>query len=104
MDEPMKKWVQALRSGEYRQARGRLKKGNAFCCLGVACDALKDHIGGNWVGQIFQIEGGISSDATLPVELSRLLELEVGVIGLLINMNDRQFKNFNQIADYLETL
>lgn len=29
------KWIEALLSGKYRQATGRLKSGDAFCCLGV---------------------------------------------------------------------
>lgn len=42
MNENAKKWVEALRSGEYKQARGALtRKRNgdvSHCCLGVACD------------------------------------------------------------------
>ena len=30
------KWVTALRSGEYKQGRGLLYTGEAYCCLGVA--------------------------------------------------------------------
>lgn len=39
-----KKWVDALRSGEYKQTTGQLRKTPLgaqeprFCCLGVACD------------------------------------------------------------------
>lgn len=33
--ENMKKWIDALRSGEYSQARGQLKDGDSYCCLGV---------------------------------------------------------------------
>lgn len=51
MDQTVKaKWVAALRSGEYEQGRGRLKTGNAFCCLGVLCDLYaKEHTDGQWV-------------------------------------------------------
>jgi len=31
------KWLQALESGEYRQAKGGLYDGYGYCCLGVAC-------------------------------------------------------------------
>ena len=31
-------WLDALRSGEYEQAYGKLRSGNSFCCLGVLCD------------------------------------------------------------------
>lgn len=34
----VKKWIAALRSGEYEQTRGALNDENGFCCLGVACD------------------------------------------------------------------
>ena len=50
MNENVSKWVAALRSGEYGQARGRLREGNRFCCLGVACDVYMKETGrGNWL-------------------------------------------------------
>lgn len=33
-----RKWAQALESGEYKQARHALRKGDKFCCLGVLCN------------------------------------------------------------------
>lgn len=34
-----RKWSKALRSGKYKQGKGRLKDSEGrFCCLGVACD------------------------------------------------------------------
>lgn len=34
--EIKQKWLDALRSGEYKQGKGRLRDGNgAYCCLGV---------------------------------------------------------------------
>ena len=40
LNENAKKWVAALRSGEYKQGTGRLHDAadNAYCCLGVACE------------------------------------------------------------------
>lgn len=45
----VEKWVAALRSGEYKQGQGYLRKGvdgaAEFCCLGVACDlVIKEHL------------------------------------------------------------
>ena len=46
----MKKWVRALRSGDYKQGQGALAtrfphKKTEFCCLGVLCDlAVKDGV------------------------------------------------------------
>lgn len=36
--EIKKKWVEALRSGDYKQTTGYLKRDNCFCALGVLCD------------------------------------------------------------------
>lgn len=39
MNENAKKWIEALRSGDYEQTRGALARvGGGYCCLGVACD------------------------------------------------------------------
>jgi hypothetical protein len=43
-EEIKAQWVQALRSGEYKQGQGALRSDdNTYCCLGVLCDlAVKD--------------------------------------------------------------
>lgn len=33
-----RKWIKALESGEYKQCKGQLRKGDSFCCLGVLCN------------------------------------------------------------------
>lgn len=39
MDPEVKaRWVAALRSGEYKQIKGALKREGGHCCLGVLCD------------------------------------------------------------------
>lgn len=46
MDPDVKaKWVEALRSGEYKQGKGVLEQEGKFCCLGVLCDlAVKNGV------------------------------------------------------------
>lgn len=39
--ENIRKWVDALRSGEFKQGTGRLRTGDSYCCLGVACEIAK---------------------------------------------------------------
>ena len=47
--------INALRSGEYKQAQGVLKQNDRFCCLGVACDVYRKITGeGEW--KVFQHE------------------------------------------------
>lgn len=62
MDKHYKEiWLQALRSGKYRQTKGVLHKyKGGFCCLGVLCDAL----GEKWEDPVeisTTIDGGNSS-------------------------------------------
>lgn len=46
MDKQIKtEWVAALRSGEFNQGYGRLRRADGFCCLGVLCEILKDRVG-----------------------------------------------------------
>jgi len=48
------KWLQALRSGEYRQGRYALRtSNNEFCCLGVLCDLYSREVGGEWAYEVY---------------------------------------------------
>lgn len=39
MKEDIKRrWIEALKSGEYEQGSGALRDGDTYCCLGVLCD------------------------------------------------------------------
>lgn len=45
----MKKlWIEALTSGEYEQGRNALRKGDAYCCLGVLCDLHRKESRRRW--------------------------------------------------------
>ena len=64
--ENIQKLVDALRSGEYRQTGGMLRRGDSFCCLGVACDISglgqwKDYdgraIGNTYYEYVYDIPG-----------------------------------------------
>lgn len=36
--EIKQRWVEALRSGKYKQGKAALRRKDRFCCLGVLCD------------------------------------------------------------------
>lgn len=41
MDQELKaKWLEALRSGRYQQAKGALRHDGGHCCIGVLCDVV----------------------------------------------------------------
>lgn len=46
MDESVKRrWLEALRSGDYQQTDAYLSRDNRYCCLGVLCEiALEDGV------------------------------------------------------------
>ena len=44
-----KRWVEALRSGQYSQIRGKLHRENeGYCCLGVLTDLYLKEMGRSW--------------------------------------------------------
>lgn len=72
------KWIEALRSGDYEQARGTLYDGEGYCCLGVLCKVAGltinsdgDGIVGMPIGEheayrpIYDLVGGIDRSHSL---------------------------------------
>lgn len=95
-----KRWVAALRSGDYRQARGALKRGKyAHCCLGVLCDIAPKSVG-EWRGHTF-VSGGVKDAAMLPPGVQAWAGLDADATHGLASKNDLGV-SFEQIADYIE--
>jgi hypothetical protein len=102
------KWVSALRSGDYQQTKGRLRKEDKFCCLGVLCDLYGKENNVEWEinedsgKYMFQNKG-----ADLPfsvIEWSGIADsgpLGNGQIGTLAALNDSG-TTFNEIAYVIE--
>lgn len=96
------KWIVALRSGGYKQARGRLQNQRGFCCLGVACEVLipekrKDKLNGLLSHSL------PSAQEYAPIWLKDLniyFYIEYGKD--LAHLNDKERKDFNYIADLIE--
>ncbi len=59
-----KKWIEALRSGKYKQTKGTLKDETGFCCLGVLCDL---HVKNEW-GGLFE-DRSFGRSTSLPPEI-----------------------------------
>jgi len=101
----LKKWVQALRSGEYKQGKGALRVNDRFCCLGVACDifgATWWHDGDSLDDRYEARIGRSRSNKTLmPDNLVKKLGLTDSVRGILIEMNDGGSR-FKTIATFIE--
>lgn len=97
-------WMAALRSGEYAQTTGVLKKpgiGAGFCCLGVACDIVDPD---RWESDE---DSGICWEGActnLPDEVRDALGLSWGDSDALISMNDVDRCTFEEIADAIDFL
>ena len=108
-----KKWVEALRSGEYDQTTGWLTNeyGTKFCCLGVLCDLYARETKGKagfvekGPGLQFESENG-SSNAELTDDVQLWAGLESSSPEVydtaLMDLNDIEGFSFNEIADLIE--
>lgn len=92
-------WIEALRSGEYKQYRGALRglRGDSFCCLGVLCDLAAKDGGPQWEGSDF-----MDYVAVLPSRIRNFLGMSVSEERWLIRLNDKKGADFPAIADYIE--
>lgn len=99
-------WVDALRSGKYKQTKGALQKGNSYCCLGVACDVAEKH--GVYIHtSCGEIEGGSLSGQSNVRDWLQIRHSFGAVYSDISNetltrMNDTFDKSFSEIADFIE--
>lgn len=95
-----KKWIAALRSGDYKQGKHYLENnftanGSRFCCLGVLCKVL----GLRTMRDTTDGEPVLESSPE-PEQLKGIVPM--GECRQLAMMNDLESKSFNQIADNIE--
>ena len=100
------KWVSALRSGEYQQTKGFLRKEDGFCCLGVLCDLYGKENNVKWEieDNIYKYEKYVTNLPPSVVEWSGIADSNPyvnGGIGTLSGLNDRG-STFEQIAYVIE--
>lgn len=94
------KWVEALRSGKYKQGKGALHNADSFCCLGVLCEVMgvaQINIGG------FEIAYGHESNVMMPgADVLWRAGLPLDHASRLAHLNDKGGRSFHEIADYIE--
>lgn len=98
-----RKWAEMLESGEIKQAKGQLRKGDAMCCLGVLCNLHAQDNPEYAAAQKYKKYYGGNSDtppqavlewAGLATDLPYTAEHPKG----LANLNDNEGYSFEQIA------
>lgn len=110
--EVKKKWIKALRSGEYKQTRERLKDNKGYCCLGVLCDLfVKENPKFSWVenkpGEFYLADSGYYLSG---VQLPRVVQDWAGLESSnpsvkgtnLIFANDKTEFSFKSISELIE--
>lgn len=108
--EIKERWLKALRSGKYKQARGVLRKKRkdgsgefGYCCLGVLCDTIKPE---GWATDQNSDQHIMGGEGDLYSGVKENLWLTHKEVTDLIERNDgyQAYKrhNFLQIADYIE--
>ena len=98
------KWIQALRSGKYKQGQAYLRQGDSYCCLGVLCDLNESR---QWtpIDHSFKkIYSPFPDDEhqLLPKNISQWADLIEIEQEELVELNDTEEYTFEQIADYIE--
>jgi hypothetical protein len=104
--EIKKKWISALRSGEYKQGKGQLRLEDEYCCLGVLCDlAVKSGVDVK-VSKNFLYMTYDGADLTLPEKVRKWAGLEDGDPWTeghqLSAWNDDEGADFEKIAQLIE--
>jgi hypothetical protein len=103
------KWIEALRSGKFKQGKNALRAGDSFCCLGVACELYRKTRKKGFIKWDDQNNFHTLSDKRhtfLPKSVQAWLGLtsnwgELNHDGSLAILND-EGKTFNEIADIIE--
>ena len=96
-------WIKALKSGKYTKCRGFLHSENDFCVIGVLCDLYLKSKGEEWRQESDFSEFSIHGSSFRPnVEILVWANLGQDNLNDLFNLNDRNKKTFNQMADWIE--
>lgn len=96
------KWIDALRSGKYKQIKNTLCRDGGYCCLGVLghINGLSDHIMSEFDDLFYE---RIPKD-NLPKELF-LSQEDTGkrdIQAVVAQLNDSAGYSFSEIADWIE--
>jgi len=112
------KWIKALRSGDYLQGNGALKRilneVTTHCCLGVLCDLHSKEIGEKWVydplepschlgAHMYYTRMGVLPDEVLDWAGLKNWDSNVAIDrNNLVDLNDDEEYTFEQIAEVIE--
>lgn len=100
-------WIEALRSGEYKQGQRTLRRNGRYCCLGVLCEVAREAVGGDWeihgdtIADTFTVSD-VDAVSLPPVEILDATGLWLNSARRLANLNDSGLFDFEKIAAIIE--
>lgn len=115
--EIAKQWVDALRSGKYKQAKGYLQTNEGYCCLGVLCEIAPPEIARSSYDKQTDLHKFDGSVGIIPQGVEEWAGMQscTGYTGIptmsvtgvlktlaLTDYNDKEDWDFNRIADFIE--
>jgi hypothetical protein len=109
MTKMQQKYIDALESGQYRQIFDNIRIGDCFCAIGVGYDI----IGPNYWCKYKNPNNNIEHYRTMLSynDINSAFDLEKQTLyndvnetigTIILNMNDKEKKSFQEIADYLK--
>lgn len=102
--ELKQKWIEALRSGKYKQGVGVLRSAtDKFCCLGVLCDITDNNSWklNSYAGYYYFKDRGYYLYGSLNYDQVKDFGLYTRQISELVKMNDTG-STFQEISEYIE--
>ena|SRR5689334_21027676 len=102
-----KKWLKALKSGEYFKGKGALKRESnypSYCCLGVLCELWGK---GEWYQYEFALgRCGYKYKNVLfasfpPPQYTHAIHISRDDVGILANLNDEN-DDWSKVIKYIE--
>lgn len=96
-------WIDALRSGVYKQTKQCLQDGRGFCCLGVACDIFVSKKQLSREGKLIGLHPSAQNYSPEWIRsIDKDFKNKSGVA--LVSLNDDENFSFDEIADLLQAV
>jgi hypothetical protein len=99
------KWIETLRSGKYKQGKGRLRtKDDHYCCLGVLCEVMGMEwfpLDDGWAWAVREKNTGYAMIHSISGNTQEQVGLDPYQTSTLMRMNDTG-DSFEVIAEYIE--
>lgn len=94
-------WIDALRSGDYKQGKTHLHSDSKFCCLGVLCE-INPAVATKTMSLLDFYARYDGDSAQLTSNLREEFDISETDMDRLMTKNDSDGKSFSEIADWIE--